>query len=312
LLSGSLILLLRPLMTLICVSTAPLFVPLEEVSGEWVRSVIPPRRAGSRKGENGVVVVIGGSGTYHGAPFLTAMAAMRSGVDLAYLYAPERIVAPLRALSPSLIVMPYTDLKLTRRVATHILSSLPRANSAAVGPGLALAKEEALLELLSGLLERGLGLVVDASALQPQILGRVRGGRVVLTPHAGEFQRVFGIHPGEGLEERVANAQRAALDHQVTILLKGPIDVITDGQQVFINRTGNCAMTVGGTGDVLTGLVAGIMAKGVAPAEAAAAAAYINGVCGDAAMRELGLHILPTDIIEMIPRVMKNFDRIVS
>jgi len=71
-------------------------------------------------------------------------------------------------------------------------------------------------------------------------------------------------------------------------------------------------MTVGGTGDVLTGLVAGIMAKGVAPAEAAAAAAYINGVCGDAAMQELGLHILPTDIIEMIPRVMKNFDRIVS
>ncbi len=281
-----------------------------EVTEDWVSGVIPRRRTLSRKGENGVVVVIGGSGVYHGAPFMTSMAAMRSGVDLVYLYVPEKIATPIRALSPSLIVTPYSDMKLTRRVASQILSSVPKADVAAVGPGLAVAKEEALNELLRGLIERGVALVLDATALQPHVLRAVRGHRVILTPHAGEFYRLFGALPGDKIEERVAQAAKAGQEHQVVILLKGPIDVITDGERVLINKTGNCAMTVGGTGDVLTGLVAGIRAKGVPPLEAAAAAAYINGLCGDAAQRDLGLHILPTDMVERIPLVMKRFDKV--
>jgi NAD(P)H-hydrate epimerase len=281
-----------------------------EVTEDWVSGVIPPRRTLSRKGENGVVVVIGGSGVYHGAPFMTSMAAMRSGVDLVYLYVPEKIATPIRALSPSLIVTPYSDMKLTRRVASQILNSVPEADVAAVGPGLALAKEEALNQLLRGLIERGLALVLDATALQPHVLKDVRGHKVILTPHAGEFYRLFGALLSDKIEERVARAEKAAQEHQVVILLKGPIDVITDGEKVLINKTGNCAMTVGGTGDVLTGLAAGIRAKGVPPLEAAAAAAYVNGLCGDAAQRDLGLHILPTDMIERIPVVMKRFDKV--
>jgi NAD(P)H-hydrate epimerase len=281
-----------------------------EVTEDWVSGVIPPRRTLSRKGENGVVVVIGGSGVYHGAPFMTSMAAMRSGVDLVYLYVPEKIATPIRALSPSLIVTPYSDMKLTRRVASQILNSVPKADVAAVGPGLALAKEEALNQLLRGLIERGLALVLDATALQPHVLKDVRGHKVILTPHAGEFYRLFGALLSDKIEERVARAEKAAQEHQVVILLKGPIDVITDGEKVLINKTGNCAMTVGGTGDVLTGLAAGIRAKGVPPLEAAAAAAYVNGLCGDAAQRDLGLHILPTDMIERIPVVMKRFDKV--
>jgi ADP-dependent NAD(P)H-hydrate dehydratase len=283
---------------------------LMEVTEDWVSGVIPPRRTLSRKGENGVVVVIGGSGVYHGAPFMTSMAAMRSGVDLVYLYVPEKIATPIRALSPSLIVTPYSDMKLTRRVASQILNSVPKADVAAVGPGLALAKEEALNQLLRGLIERGLALVLDATALQPHVLKDVRGHKVILTPHAGEFYRLFGALLSDKIEERVARAEKAAQEHQVVILLKGPIDVITDGEKVLINKTGNCAMTVGGTGDVLTGLAAGIRAKGVPPLEAAAAAAYVNGLCGDAAQRDLGLHILPTDMIERIPVVMKRFDKV--
>jgi len=238
---------------------------LMEVTEDWVSGVIPPRRTLSRKGENGVVVVIGGSGVYHGAPFMTSMAAMRSGVDLVYLYVPEKIATPIRALSPSLIVTPYSDMKLTRRVASQILNSVPEADVAAVGPGLALAKEEALNQLLRGLIERGLALVLDATALQPHVLKDVRGHKVILTPHAGEFYRLFGALLSDKIEERVARAEKAAQEHQVVILLKGPIDVITDGEKVLINKTGNCAMTVGGTGDVLTGLAAGIRAKASPP-----------------------------------------------
>jgi NAD(P)H-hydrate epimerase len=285
---------------------------IEETSADWVASVIPPRRSGSRKGENGVVIVVGGSRLYHGAPFLTAMAAMRSGVDLVYLFVPEKISAPIRALSPSLIVNPLTDVKLTARVSEQIVKNSPQAHAAAIGPGLSVAKESALTKLLSGLLEKGVKLVLDASALQPYILNIIGGREVVLTPHAGEFARLFGTQPGNSLEERCRASKEAAKKHGVVILLKGMVDVITDGERLMVNRTGTCAMTVGGTGDVLTGLVAGLVAKGVPGFEAASAAAYINGVCGEMAASELGLHILPTDLIDKIPKVMKNFDKIIS
>ncbi|MEM3033074.1 MAG: NAD(P)H-hydrate dehydratase [Nitrososphaerota archaeon] len=283
-----------------------------ETSAEWVGSVIPPRRSGSRKGENGVVMVVGGSRLYHGAPFLTAMAAMRSGVDLVYLFVPEKIATPIRALSPSLIVNPLTDVKLTRRISEQIVRNSPQADVGAIGPGLSVASEPALNMLLGGLLEKGLKLVLDASALQPYILETIRGKDVVVTPHAGEFSRLFGIPPGSTLEERCNAAKMMASKYGIVILLKGQIDVITDGERVMVNRTGTCAMTVGGTGDVLTGLVAGLMAKRIRGFEAAAAAAYINGLCGELAAKILGLHILPTDLIDKIPQVMKSFDKIVS
>ncbi|MDW8072912.1 MAG: NAD(P)H-hydrate dehydratase [Nitrososphaerota archaeon] len=285
---------------------------VRETGREWVASVIPPRRAGSRKGENGVVLVIGGSRLYHGAPFLTAMASMRSGVDLVYLFVPEKVTAPVRALSPSLIVYPLSDVKLTRRISEQIVKNAPQADTAAIGPGLAVANEAALKRLLQGLLSRGLSLVLDASALQPYILDTVGGKDVVLTPHAGEFARLFGRPPSDQLDERCRSAMEMAEKHGVTILLKGQVDVITNGSEVFVNRTGTCAMTVGGTGDVLTGLVAGLRAKKMKAIEAAAAAAFINGLCGELAAEELGLHILPTDLIDLIPRVMKEFDRVVT
>ncbi len=286
--------------------------PIDETSAEWVATVIPPRRSGSRKGENGVVIVVGGSRLYHGAPFLTAMAAMRSGVDLVYLFVPEKISVSIRALSPSLIVNPLTDVKLTARISEQIVKNSPQAHAAAIGPGLSVARESALTKLLNGLLEKGIKLVLDASALQPYVLNTIGGRDVVLTPHAGEFVRLFGTPPGNSLEDRCRTAKEMAKRHGVVILLKGEVDVITDGDRVMANRTGTCAMTVGGTGDVLTGLVAGLVAKGVAGFEAASAAAYINGLCGEMAAAELGLHILPTDLIEKIPQVMKKFDKIVS
>jgi NAD(P)H-hydrate epimerase len=98
----------------------------------------------------------------------------------------------------------------------------------------------------------------------------------------------------------------------VVVLLKGPVDVITDGERVLINRRGTPAMTVGGTGDVLTGIVAGLLAKGMEPLEAAAAGAFINCVAGEIAERDLGLHVLPSDLIARIPVVMKAFDRVID
>jgi NAD(P)H-hydrate epimerase len=123
---------------------------------------------------------------------------------------------------------------------------------------------------------------------------------------------LFGKHPGNSVEERVRSAQEAAKSNEVVVLLKGPVDVITDGERVLINRRGTPAMTVGGTGDVLTGIVAGLLAKGMEPLEAAAAGAFINCVAGEIAERDLGLHVLPSDLIARIPIVMKAFDRVID
>jgi len=274
-----------------------------------VSAAIPKRVHDSRKGQNGIVAVVGGSWLYHGAPTLACMAALRSGVDLVYLAVPKGIVPSIRAISPNFIVLPLADAKLTLGSVNRLLTWLPSVPAAVVGPGMGKQKTTGLKRLVGELASRGTKTVLDADALTPEVTGIVGGKPSVVTPHAGEFKRLYGIDPGTSLEERISAVKANAAHAGVTVLLKGPIDVISDGVQVATNRTGCSAMTVGGTGDVLAGLVAGIMSKGVPPFEAAAIGAYINGLAGQEAAERLGDHILATDVIDMIPLVMKRLGR---
>ncbi|MEM1738173.1 MAG: NAD(P)H-hydrate dehydratase [Nitrososphaerota archaeon] len=280
------------------------------VDEDFVRRSIKPRRADSHKGENGAVLVIGGSWMYHGAPFLAAMAAMRCGVDLVYIAVPEKIAAPIRALSPAVIVIPLTDMKLTRGAARRALKVLPRVDSIVMGPGLEAGSEPGIELVAREAVAAGKGLVLDAGALYPGILKHVGGSKVVLTPHAGEFKRVFGVEAPSSLQDRVKVVREQAEKNGVTILLKGRIDVISDGVEAAVNETGTPAMTTGGTGDVLSGIVAAFLAWGVDPFRAAASAAWINGRAGELAAEKLGLHIIATDLLDTIPQVMKPFDRV--
>lgn len=272
-----------------------------------------PRRAWSRKGDNGVVLVVGGSWLYHGAPFLVSMAAMRSGVDLVYTAVPEKISTPIRSLSPSLIVLPLPDYKLTSKSIDRMNKVIDNVSAAAIGPGLAKGCEKGIIKLVKLLVERDIGVVLDATALFSDILLYVAGRNVVLTPHAGEFRRLFGFEAGDTLEQRVENVQKASASHRVAVLLKGHVDVVSDGSEVVVNKKNplSAAMTVGGTGDVLTGMVAGFMAKKVPGFNAAVAAAITNGQAGTAAAEKKGLHITPEDVIAEIPTVLKRFDQIV-
>jgi len=282
------------------------------VDENFVKNCIRPRRIDSHKGENGKVMVIGGSWLYHGAPFLSAMASLRCGVDLAYIAAPEKIATAIRALSPNIMVLPLSDLKLTRGVAKRVLKILPEIDSMVIGPGLASGGEAGIELVVKEALALGKGIVLDATALYSSILEKVSGGRVVLTPHAGEFKRVFGKDVPSKLDERVKLVKEEAEKNRVTILLKGRFDVISNGVEVMVNKTGTPAMTVGGTGDVLSGIVAALLAWGNDPFEAAASAAWINGKAGELATSRFGLHILATDIIDFLPDVLRRFDRIVG
>lgn len=283
-----------------------------EIDDAYVRERIPPRRRDSRKGMNGVVCVVGGGRTYHGAPFLCAMGAARTGVDLVYLAVPSVVATPVRSLSPDLIVFPLPDSKLTRGNATRLASWLPEVGCVGIGPGLGPQNPDELKLALAALAPKCRTLVADADALRPAILDapEAQRAKMVVTPHAGEFERLFGRKAPDALDERVAAVAKAAADHGLVVLLKGPTDVVSDGERTGLNNTHSAAMTVGGTGDVLTGVTSALAAKGMGRLEAACCAAYLNGLAGEEAAKEMGLHILASDVVSCIPRAMKRFDRL--
>ena len=276
-----------------------------------VKNFIPKRKFTSRKGENGKVLIIGGSYIYHGAPILSSIAALRCGTDLVYTCVPKINAQATRAISPNLIVLPLVDAKLTRGAVHKLLGVIPKElDSATIGMGLAVQDVEALKFLTNSLLGRDVRLSLDASALVPDILPIVRNRNVVVTPHAGEFKRLFGELPPDSKKERTSLVEKHAKENSVTILLKGPTDVISDGRTTFLNVKKTPAMTVGGTGDVLSGLVAGMLSKNRNPIECAAAAVFVNGKAGMLAQKKYGLHMMATDLLEFIPHAMKPFDRV--
>lgn len=281
------------------------------LQAQIVRKFIPARKANSRKGDNGTVLVVGGSYIYHGAPILSSIAALRSGVDLVYTSVPKINTQSTRAISPNLIVIPLVDQKLTRGAVKKLLGVIPRnLDSATIGMGLAIAEKSSLNILIQELLNRDVRLSLDASALVSDILPLLANKNVVVTPHSGEFKRLFGQIPPENQKQRISLVEKFAKENGITILLKGQTDVVSDGKTTFLNPKKIPAMTVGGTGDVLSGLVAGILAKNRNALEAAAAATFINGMAGKLVQKKLGLHITAMDLIDAIPQVMKPFDKI--
>jgi NAD(P)H-hydrate epimerase len=207
----------------------------EQLSASIVKKFIPARKSSSHKGENGIVLVVGGSYLYHGAPILSSIAALRCGTDLVYTSVPKINVSATRAISPNLIVIPLVDQKLTRGAVRKLLGVIPRnLDSATIGMGLAVQEKNSLLLLVKSLLDRDVRLSLDASALISEVLPLLADKNVVVTPHAGEFKRLFGVAPPNSKKERIKLVESKAKEHGVTVLLKGETDVISDGKKTFL------------------------------------------------------------------------------
>lgn len=276
-----------------------------------VKSFIPARKALSRKGDNGKILVLGGNYLYHGAPILSSIAALRTGADLVYTCVPKINVMATRSFSPNLIVVPLVDVKLTRGSVQKLLGIIPKElDSATMGMGLGIQDKEALKILVNSLLDRAVMVSLDASALVPEIIQIIKDKKVIVTPHAGEFRRLFGELPPDGIKQRTALVEKHARENGITILLKGPTDIISDGKQTYLNPKNLAAMTVGGTGDVLSGVVAAMLCKNKDPVKAASAAAFVNGKAGYMAQKKYSLHIVATDLLDFIPYAMKPFDKV--
>lgn len=286
----------------------PTSVPID---ASFVARAIPPRRRDSHKRMNGTVCVVGGSRLYHGAPFLCAMGAMRSGVDLVFVAVPAQIAPSVRALSPDLIVIPLPDSKLTRGNVAKLNAWVKDVDVFAVGPGLGPQNPNELARAIGELKGNCKALVIDADALRPEALKSVRNTRAIVTPHGMEFKRFFGKELPSDLGDRASVVASCAKDSGLTVLLKGPTDIVSDGDRIGLNDTHTPAMTVGGTGDVLTGITAGLLSRGVDSFDAACAAAFINGSAGVEAVGKFGIHILASDVVSNVANVMKKYDRIV-
>jgi len=272
--------------------------------------IIPKtREPQSHKGDFGRLLIIGGSETFSGAPTLVALAALRTGVDLAYVAAPERTAYAISSFSPDLITIKLSGEHFASQNVGQLKGMIAKATAVVAGPGLGTHKDSfiAVEELLKVLEEFRKPTLLDADALKA--FGAIRrkvGFPLVITPHSGEFETVAGRKPSTELRARVEDVKSLAKETGSVVLLKGHVDIVSDGERVKLNFTGNPGMTVGGTGDVLSGIVGGFMAQGVEKFEAAVAGAFINGAAGDFVYRDKGFHMTPTDLIEYIPRVIMN------
>ena len=283
---------------------------VEEFAGPGdVALVVKPRVAESHKGDFGKLLVVGGSETYSGAPALVALAALRTGVDLTYVAAPEKTAHAISSTTPDLITVKLEGSNLNPDNIPQIEQYLRSVTAVVVGPGLGTREEtkRAVGKIVAAAEEVGKPLLVDADGLKAFAeFQRPLRVPLVLTPHVGEFSILTGKELSSTLEERVEKVKKTAAKLNGVILLKSSADIVSDGERVKLNFTGNPGMTVGGTGDVLSGVVGAFLAQGANPFEAAVAGAFVNGAAGDFVRSERGYHMMATDLLDWIPRVIDD------
>lgn len=253
------------------------------------------RDPNSFKGQNGKVMVIGGNEQYYGAPILCALGAEHTGVDLVYPYIPPSHVESFKTYSLNFQIHSFKKDHLGPKDVKPILDLSAQTDVVVIGPGLGRNSEtaDAIKELLSKL---EIPTVIDADALiYTNHLPRV----AVLTPHRGEFHRMTGE------EATPESVQKWAKSMNATILCKAPKDMIADPTSLKINETGNALMTVGGTGDLLGGFVAGLMALKLDPLDACYKATHLLGL-GAQHMAESQGSLRAIDLARMIPNLLKE------
>ncbi|HLI82278.1 MAG TPA: NAD(P)H-hydrate dehydratase [Bryobacteraceae bacterium] len=281
-----------------------IFVSVIEPS--MFRPLLAPRPRWGHKGTFGHVLVIGGSRGKTGAPAMSGIAGLRAGAGLVTVASAASAIPVIAGHAPEMMTEPLEengDGTIARDVA---LDKLARGMTViAIGPGIGRHPDiEALVRRAVAELEQP--MVIDADALAPGIRGQ---GRVrVLTPHPGEMARLTGKSIGEVQKDRVGAARAFAMENEVVLVLKGQRTVIgfPDGA-VWINPTGTPALGTGGTGDVLTGMIAGLLAQfPKQPREAVAAAVYLGGLAAEIGARELGEKpFIALDILRYLPRALE-------
>jgi NAD(P)H-hydrate epimerase len=276
------------------------------INRKILKKIYKPRKKWVHKGNFGSLLVIGGSKRYSGSPTFNALAAYRAGVDLVTIAAPRRVADIIASFSPDIITYPLEGDYLNESHLDDIFVLAEGSDAVAIGGGLE-KNEETLVTVRKILKGLTLPCVIDADAIHAVRKDKkILRKNFIVTPHSHEFFVLTGKKPEPDVKRRVVLVKEETSKLGCIILLKGHVDVISDGREVAINKTGSPFMTVGGTGDTLTGICGALLARGVEPFEAACAACFINGLAGDLAAKKFGEGLIASDVVNEIPSVIKR------
>jgi len=272
-----------------------------------VLSMLPDRDVNAHKGCFGKILLLCGSEGYTGAAALSAMGALRCGAGLVYLGVPRCIysIMAVKLNEPVVFPLPDSDGMLSAAAIQQIGMRLNMMDAVLIGPGL--GQSEGTLDILRYVLESYTGpVVLDADGInllaEHKDLLRGRTGVTILTPHEGEFRRLGYART----DNKALDAATAAVNLGVIMVLKGHNTVITDGHRCYINPTGNPGMAVGGSGDVLAGMITAFLGMNIPPLQAAACGAWLHGAAGDRCAQSMGQYgMLPSDMLDVLPQLMK-------
>jgi len=277
---------------------------------------LPPRTADSHKGTFGKVLIVAGSRGMTGAAILCGGAALRSGAGLVQVAVPSDVQPIVAAGNPcyttASLSIEVNRHQLTEDAAPTVLELLRSANVLAMGPGMGQGgKISEIIEII--LVQAEVPVVLDADGLNAlaanpnDVLKRRNQHPTVLTPHPGEFGRLIRRSTHEVLEHRKELAMNYAAEHDIVLVLKGQGTLVTDGRRLFQNTTGNPGMATGGTGDVLTGVIAALIAQGLAPFDASQLGVHVHGKAGDLAAEEKGqIGLIATDVLDQLPQAFRG------
>ena len=287
--------------------------------------LLPSRQAGSHKGDFGRVLIVGGSRGMIGAVALATKAALRGGAGLVTFAAPQTVQLTIAGLCPCATSLPLScddDGQLSRESLREMTAAAEACDVLAIGPGMGVGGVQQDMVSAAIQLQNDKPLILDADGLNnlakildwPAMLQRP----VVLTPHPGEFARLIGLSVADIQADRQGSAVAAArrwndaspADAELVCVLKGASTIVTDGQRVFVNETGNPGMATGGSGDVLTGLIAALVAQGMSPFDSACLGVHVHGLAGDFAADELGQpSMIASDLLDFLPAALQSVCR---
>ncbi len=261
----------------------------------------------SRKGDNGRVLAVVGSIDYAGAAYLSGLAAFRAGVDLVVVAAPEKVAWAINCLSPDIITKKFKGDCFSQENAKAIVEVSKNFDVTLIGNGL--GKNEKTLKFAASVCRQIKGFkVIDADAISAIRIQDVKNS--IITPHMGELAVLLKNSNCKNelsqMQQNIGNNVLVAKGYNSAINMKKHLDAIISKSKVVFNKSGNAGMTVGGTGDVLAGLAAGILAQEKDLFRSACVAAYANGKAGDALKRKYGVGFMASDLLEVIPKLLRD------
>lgn len=283
------------------------------IQKDFVRELLPKRQQNSHKGTYGSVLNIAGSVNYSGAAFLSSVSALKIGAGYVTVACCKTVADSLRALSPDIVLLPLEEKD--GGIASHeykkVLKILPKYTAISIGCGLSSINysqkniEKFIKKLFAEIKNIKIPIIIDADGLNiiSKLNITVLPENTILTPHPKELSRLLSINPNEIATDRVKYAKLAAKKFNAVVVLKGNQSIVTDGNEIFINPTGNSALSKAGAGDVLTGIISGLAAQGLSTLYSAVCGVYIHGLTGELASKELSEY--STNASDLLPCISK-------